>query len=414
MKNTRFTAEQLLEASEDATSLSTVSERLGFGKRYFKTYALNKVKMTFGIDLIAIVRKNAAEAENKVKTCPVCGKQFTGKYSKWANGKFCSASCARSFSTIGIKGATKPMKCYVCGKDVVASIHAEKMLCQSCKKESLRAADIRYREKKAAKLGCKTMSERHVSAGADDKVGKRGRHMISDKDLLEAIRIDKERNPYGMSTTVKARGLAIELKEADKLPNWIVVDKYGFVHVDETLLKAERLECNRNAPVFDILKFAKSSGYIYCVVPNHPRAIDHGYVFLHNVVVENLIGRVIDTTVEIVHHKDRDRFNNKPDNLMLMTKSEHSRLHAEEKMLNDTVFSVVKCPWCEKMFAVRKTEIQKGRKFLSCSPECRGKISSAMQYGHVTEELETRIRDNFVKDAKLKDVLAEYPGIFVK
>lgn len=47
---------------------------------------------------------------------------------------------------------------------------------------------------------------------------------------------------------------------------------------------------------------------------------------LHRVVAEQKIGRKL-TRYEVVHHIDGDKLNNDPDNLEVMTLSEHSRRH---------------------------------------------------------------------------------------
>jgi hypothetical protein len=49
----------------------------------------------------------------------------------------------------------------------------------------------------------------------------------------------------------------------------------------------------------------------------------------HVVIMEEEIGRRLFAT-ECVHHKDKDKSNNKLSNLKLMTRSEHARLHALE------------------------------------------------------------------------------------
>lgn len=46
----------------------------------------------------------------------------------------------------------------------------------------------------------------------------------------------------------------------------------------------------------------------------------------HRIVAEKILGRPLNPD-EIVHHIDCDRRNNRPDNLLVMTQSEHSKLH---------------------------------------------------------------------------------------
>lgn len=52
--------------------------------------------------------------------------------------------------------------------------------------------------------------------------------------------------------------------------------------------------------------------------------------FQHRIVAENMIGRKL-LPDEVVHHIDGDRSNNSPDNLVVMTRSEHCRLHVSKR-----------------------------------------------------------------------------------
>ena len=49
----------------------------------------------------------------------------------------------------------------------------------------------------------------------------------------------------------------------------------------------------------------------------------------HRVVMEEKLGRLLHAG-EVVHHIDGNKRNNSPDNLMMMTQSEHARLHYEQ------------------------------------------------------------------------------------
>jgi hypothetical protein len=51
---------------------------------------------------------------------------------------------------------------------------------------------------------------------------------------------------------------------------------------------------------------------------------------MHRVVAEQMLGRKLEKG-EIVHHIDGDKWNNKPENLQVMTQSEHIKLHLHEK-----------------------------------------------------------------------------------
>lgn len=67
----------------------------------------------------------------------------------------------------------------------------------------------------------------------------------------------------------------------------------------------------------------KYNGYIY-------QRVDCKAVKQHRKVMEDYLGRKLRPD-EVVHHKDHNRANNDISNLEVMTKSEHSRLHACEK-----------------------------------------------------------------------------------
>lgn len=74
--------------------------------------------------------------------------------------------------------------------------------------------------------------------------------------------------------------------------------------------------------------FIIKKGYRKLLIPNHPRADGKGYVFEHIVVAEAMIGRAL-IGEEEVHHKDHDKQNNTPDNLLVCANhAEHMRYHA--------------------------------------------------------------------------------------
>jgi hypothetical protein len=66
-------------------------------------------------------------------------------------------------------------------------------------------------------------------------------------------------------------------------------------------------------------------GYIEILQPEHPRAKSTGYVLEHIVVMEAILGRPL-MRPEVVHHRDRNRTNNAPENLQLFpSNAEHRR-----------------------------------------------------------------------------------------
>ncbi len=70
-------------------------------------------------------------------------------------------------------------------------------------------------------------------------------------------------------------------------------------------------------------------GYAYVCLPHHPRAMKNGYVKRADLVAEIALGRSL-LPSEIVHHKNHDKIDDRPENLQVLTKQEHSRLHGLE------------------------------------------------------------------------------------
>lgn len=73
-----------------------------------------------------------------------------------------------------------------------------------------------------------------------------------------------------------------------------------------------------------------SDGYVLLKMPEHPLANNNGYVREHRLVMERKLGRALSRR-EVVHHKDGNRSNNHPDNLVLyQSNGDHLREHMAE------------------------------------------------------------------------------------
>lgn len=73
------------------------------------------------------------------------------------------------------------------------------------------------------------------------------------------------------------------------------------------------------------------SGYVAVFAPNHPNASvqQRRYVLEHRAVAAKMLGRPL-VKGEVVHHKNGIKTDNRPENLVVITQSEHMRLHFAE------------------------------------------------------------------------------------
>ncbi|AMV11545.1 hypothetical protein GT3570_11490 [Geobacillus thermoleovorans] len=73
-----------------------------------------------------------------------------------------------------------------------------------------------------------------------------------------------------------------------------------------------------------------SNGYILIYKPDHPKAIKRGqwqgYVYEHVIVAEKMLNRSLRDNEE-VHHLNMNPSDNRPENLLILEKGQHSKIH---------------------------------------------------------------------------------------
>ena len=101
------------------------------------------------------------------------------------------------------------------------------------------------------------------------------------------------------------------------------------------------------------------------------------YYLEHRWIMEQHIGRRL-TTDEVVHHLNENKLDNRIENLEILSREEHSRMHAPIAELSKHI-----CPLCEKEFIREARDvrgnIKKGKAGPFCSRECAGKYGQAKQ-----------------------------------
>lgn len=113
-------------------------------------------------------------------------------------------------------------------------------------------------------------------------------------------------------------------------------EKYGAeaAHVDMRGKHGNHATGNRNGRWNDSTRRLCSNGYIAVRVPvDHPHGWGPGglrhfkYAYEHVIVMMASINRALKAD-EVVHHKNGDRTDNRPQNLELTTPADHQRYHA--------------------------------------------------------------------------------------
>lgn len=77
------------------------------------------------------------------------------------------------------------------------------------------------------------------------------------------------------------------------------------------------------------------AGYIVVFYPDHPFADCKGFVYEHRLIMEQKIGRLLQS-LEVVHHINGKKTDNRPENLLLFkNNSEHLKFHQKTKGTKD-------------------------------------------------------------------------------
>lgn len=150
--------------------------------------------------------------------------------------------------------------------------------------------------------------------------------------------------------------------------------------------------------MWNVRSIVSKGDYNYAIVPEHPNAIEYGYVLEHRIIMENHLGRLL-TPDEIVHHINKDKKDNRIENLQITTQAKHAKKHGLE---NGQLYVELICPQCKKHFHTPKKQsfLQKGSEYTCCSKQCRGKFSSNIQHHGRTYEVELAISVNLVREYK--------------
>lgn len=106
--------------------------------------------------------------------------------------------------------------------------------------------------------------------------------------------------------------------------------------------------------------------------PVHPRANSNGLYPLHRVLMENHLGRLLRPD-ELVHHKNEVKKDNRIENLEVVSRADHTKIHKPQGE-----FLRKKCAFCKKEILVKphiyRLRIKRSKnKELFCGRSCGAK-----------------------------------------
>ena len=115
-------------------------------------------------------------------------------------------------------------------------------------------------------------------------------------------------------------------------------------------------------------RYQHLNGYVLKYTPTHPKAITSnnykGYVYEHILIAEQMLGRYLSDNEE-VHHLDEIRNNNHSKNLLVLSKSAHTKLHNWLRKQNITAKIINANKYC---LMCKKPIYSSNKGF--CSTEC--------------------------------------------
>ena len=94
---------------------------------------------------------------------------------------------------------------------------------------------------------------------------------------------------------------------------------WGQLHTQEAITKRSAKAVGSQNPAWKGGRYMEpDKGYVLIRNPKHPRARQNGYVLEHILVAEKMLGRPLADSEE-VHHINRNRADNRPENLQVFS-----------------------------------------------------------------------------------------------
>lgn len=139
-------------------------------------------------------------------------------------------------------------------------------------------------------------------------------------------------------------------------------------------------------------QYFDSKGYKFIKHPDHPNARKNGYVAESHLVISKVLKRPVDTRFEVVHHLNGIKTDNRPENIEIKTRKQHTSIHSSG--VNNVNFKNRPprvCPNCNKPF-MHKNNYTRDK---CCSVKCRNEYYTGEKANNrkINQSIANEIKD---------------------
>jgi len=130
-------------------------------------------------------------------------------------------------------------------------------------------------------------------------------------------------------------------------------------------------------------KTVDDKGYRFIRDPFHPNSRKNGYVAEAHLVMSEYLGRPINTKTEVVHHINGNKIDNRLENLVVIKRTEHPKIHftgSNSPVWKEKIPKT--CPTCGKKFIASYGNHKRNR---YCSRKCITKSGGKKYTPHVSQ-----------------------------